>query len=89
MTNIKITIKQIEEKEGEYLAYHKNEFLNATYSVHFTDSLQGSISLVDFTRMLKYKYETDQVEFEISNEKINLTNSQLLATAIFDKERLR
>ena len=86
MKNIKITIKQIEGRTGEYIAFYKSEFLNATYSVHFTDSLQGSISLVDFTRMLKYKYETDQVEFEISNEKINLTNSQLLATAIFNNE---
>ena len=86
MKNIKITIKQIEGRDGEYFAYHKSEFLNATYSVHFTDSLQGSISLVDFTRMLKHKYESDNVEFEISSEKINLTNSQLLATAIFNKE---
>ena len=86
MKNIKITIKQIEGREGEYFAFHKSEFLNATYSVHFTDTLQGSLSLVDFTRMLKYKYESDQVRFEISSEKINFSNSQLLATAIFNKE---
>ena len=33
---IKIIIKQIESKQGEYIAYYKSELLKATYSVYFS-----------------------------------------------------
>ena len=78
MTNIKITIKQIEGRDGEYLAYCKNEFLKATFALYFTDSIYGSASLVDFSEMLKHKYDEEKVTFEISNEKITFQNPELL-----------
>ena len=78
MTNIKITIKQIEGCGGEYIVFYKSEFLKATYSVFFTDSIYGSVSLLDFAEMLKFKYDEKKVSFEISNEKITFQNSELL-----------
>ena len=35
--DIKIIIKQVEGREGEYIAYYKSDFLDATYSVYFRD----------------------------------------------------
>ena len=78
MKNIKITIKQIEGKEGNFVAFSKSEFLKATFALYFTDSIYGSVSLVDFTEMLKHKYETDRVTFVISNEKITFRSPELL-----------
>ena len=78
MKNIKITIKQIEGREGEYIAFSKSEFLKATFSVFFNDSVYGSVALVDFSEMLKRKYDEDKVTFVISNEKITFQNPNLL-----------
>jgi hypothetical protein len=78
MKNIKITIKQIEGSESDFIAFCKSEFLKATFAVFFTDSIYGSVSLVDFSEMLKRKYETDKVTFVISNEKITFRSPELL-----------
>ena len=78
MKNIKITIKQIEGREGNFVAFFKSEFLKTTFALYFTDSIYGSISLVDFAEMLKHKYETDKVTFVISNEKITFHSPELL-----------
>lgn len=86
MKNIKITIKQIEGREGEYIAFYKSEFLKATYSVHFTDSIYGCIAVHDFAEMLKYKYNEDRVSFIISNEKLTFEHPELL-DIMLDKKR--
>ena len=78
MKNIKITIKQIEGLEGQFVAFVKSEFLKATFALYFSDSIYGSVSLVDFAEMLKHKYETDKVTFVISNEKITFRSPELL-----------
>ena len=78
MKNIKITIKQIEGSEGEYLAFYKSEFLKATYSVFFTDSIYGCIAVHDFAEMLKHKYNEERVNFVISNEKLIFEHPELL-----------
>ena len=78
MKNIKITIKQIEQHEGKYIAFYKSEFLDSTFCVYFSDSLQGSIAMLDFTNMLKSKYKTDDISFEISNEKLSFRSKELL-----------
>jgi hypothetical protein len=82
MKNIKITIKQIEGREGNFVAFSKSEFLKTTFALYFTDSIYGSISLVDFAEMLKHKYETDKVTFEISSEKLTFKNPKLLEVMI-------
>ena len=78
MKNIKITIKQIDGSESDFVAFFKSEFLKATYSVFFTDSIYGSVSLLDFAEMLKFKYDEKKVSFEISNEKITFQSRELL-----------
>ena len=37
--SLKITIKQVENRPGEYIAYYRSEFLNATYLVYFRDNI--------------------------------------------------
>ena len=54
---IKVTFKAVSDREGEYVAYYRSEFLNATFSVYFRDTIFGAIALHDFTEMLKGKYE--------------------------------
>ena len=85
MKNIKITIKQIEGRQGEYLAFYKSEFLKATYSVFFTDNIYGCIALTDFAEMLKHKYNEERVNFVISNEKLTFQYPQLLDIMINKK----
>ena len=78
MKNIKITIKQIEGKEGNFIAFSKSEFLKATFCLCFNDSVYGCLAVHDFAEMLKRKYETDKVTFVISNEKITFRSPELL-----------
>jgi len=76
--NIRITIKQIENKQGEYIAYYRSELLNATYSVYFRDNIFGAIALHDFSEMIKRKYEKEGIEFIISEEKMQFKSKALL-----------
>jgi len=76
--NIQITIKQVENKEGEYVAYYRSEFLNATYLVYFRDNIFGSVALYEFSEMIKSKYEGSKVNFIISNEKVEFKSKVLL-----------
>lgn len=76
--NIQITIKQIEDKEGEYVAYFKSEFLNATYLVYFRDNIFGSIALHEFSEMVKSKYRESNIDFIISNDRIQFRSKALL-----------
>jgi len=78
---IKIIIKQIESKQGEYIAYYRSELLNATYSVYFRDNIFGAIALHDFSEMIKGKYKEEDIEFIISEEKV-LFNSKALQEAM-------
>lgn len=76
--NIQITIKQIENRQGEYIAYCRSELLNATYSVYFRDNIFGAIALHDFSEMIKRKYEKEEIEFIISEEKMQFKSKALL-----------
>lgn len=57
--NIKIIIKQVENRNGEYLVYYTSDLLNATFSVYFRDNIFGAIALQNFSEMLKSKYEKE------------------------------
>jgi len=76
--NIKINIKQIENKQGEYIAYYRSDFLNATYSVYFRDNIFGAIALHNFSEMIKRKYEKEDIEFIISDETMQFKSKVLL-----------
>ena len=76
--SLQIMIKQVEDKEGEYIAYYRSEFLNATYLVYFRDNIFGSVALHEFSEMIKSKYRESEVKFEISNEKVEFKSKALL-----------
>jgi len=76
--NVQITIKRIENKEGEYIAYYRSEFLNATYLVYFRDNIFGSVALHEFSEMIKSKYRESEVNFIISDEKVEFKSRALL-----------
>ena len=65
---ITVTIKAVAGKKGEYIAYYTSEFLNATFSVYFRDTIMGAIALQNFSEMLRMKYEKERVGFEVSGE---------------------
>ena len=81
MTGIKVIIKEVESRRGEYIAYYRSELLNATYSVYFRDNIFGAITLHDFSEMMKSKYKEDDIEFIISEEKLQF-NSKVLQGAM-------
>ena len=78
MRNIKITIKQVENRSGEYIAYYTSEFLGATFSVYFKDSIMGAIALHDFSEMIKGRYEKERIEFDVCEEKMRFKSRDLL-----------
>jgi len=78
MRNIKITIKSVAEREGEYIAYYTSEFLGATFSVYFQDSIMGAIALHDFSEMIKGRYEKERIEFDVCEEKMRFKSRDLL-----------
>jgi len=75
--SLKVTIKQVESRPGEYIAYYRSEFLNATYLVYFRDNIFGSVALHEFSEMLRSKYRGSEVEFIISNEKVQFKSKAL------------
>ena len=75
---IKVTIKAVSDREGEYVAYYASEFLNATFSVYFRDTIFGAIALHDFTEMLKGKYEKERIVFVVSEERMRFKSRDLL-----------
>ena len=79
--NIKIIIKEVENRRGEYIAYYRSELLKATYSVYFRDNIFGAIALHDFSEMIKSKYKEEDIEFIISEEKMQF-NSKALQEAM-------
>ena len=77
MTGIKVIIKEVESRRGEYIAYYRSELLNATYSVYFRDNIFGAIALHDFSKMIKSKYKEEDIEFIISEEKMQFKSKAL------------
>ena len=73
-----IIIKKIENRENYFLAYFKNPILEVTFSVCFTDSIVGAISLNEFFQMLKFKYPKESFEFVISDERVKIKNECLI-----------
>jgi len=78
MRDIKITIKQVENRNREYIAYHTSDFLGATFSVYFRDDIFGAMALHEFSEMIKKKYEREKIEFVVSEEKMRFKSRDLL-----------
>ena len=75
--SLRITIKQVESRAGEYIAYYRSEFLNATYLVYFRDNIFGSVALHEFSEMLGSKYKESEIEFIISGQKLKFKSRAL------------
>ena len=75
---IDIQIREIKNRDGEYIAYVQSRFLGATYSVLFQDNLHGSIALQNFSQMISYQFDEFKVNFVLSAEKLAFTSPALL-----------
>ncbi len=52
-----IVIKPVAGRTGEYLAYCRSAYLDATFAVYFRDTLMGGLALHSFIRVIERKYE--------------------------------
>lgn len=77
-TSIDISIRPVENKAGEYVAYLKAEFLEATFFLYFKDDIRGSVALNQFSHMLCSHYETNRVNFHIQQKQARIKDSALL-----------
>jgi hypothetical protein len=57
--SLQVFIKQIEQKDGEFLAFYQSEVLAATFFLYFKDNITGSIALNSFLEMLRQKYSSN------------------------------
>jgi hypothetical protein len=78
MNNKKIIIKAIDNTNKEYLAFYMNEFLKSTFFVQFNDNIFGAVTLHHFFEMIKNKFEGENLEMVISNEKLEFKNQALV-----------
>ncbi len=65
-------------RKGEYLAYCRSGFLDATFSVYFKDTLMGALALHSFTQMIRRRYEDESIRILVSEEEILFKNEALL-----------
>jgi len=76
--NIDISVRPVQHKPGEYVAYFKAEFLEATFFLYFKDDIRGSVALNQFSHMLCSHYETNRVSFHIDEKQARIKDSALL-----------
>ena len=73
-----ITIKQIENKDREFLAYYKSDFLKSTFCVSFKDDIFGAVALTRFTEMIKTHFNEQNITLFISDKNIKFKSQALL-----------
>jgi hypothetical protein len=66
--SVEILIKRSDDRQGWYLAYHPDEFLNVTYSLYFQDTIMGAMALQRFAEMIRKSYKTDSVILSLGDE---------------------
>ncbi len=71
-------IKPVAGRTGEYLAYCRSAYLDATYAVYFKDSLMGGLALHSFIGMIESKYEDHAIRVLVSEEELLFKNEALL-----------
>lgn len=72
-----IYIRRVPEKPGFYVAYFTSEVLQATFSLHFRDTITGAIALNNFAEMLRIKYQFHTYNLQVDNS-IECTNSAVV-----------
>jgi len=78
MKNMKIVIKSINNDKGRYIAYHKEDFLDAAFWVCFNDSITGAIALNHFAQMIRSRFNINRTDFVIEGGKMQFKNPALL-----------
>jgi hypothetical protein len=80
--NIQIIIRPVEGREGEYVAYFENEFLQAAFSVLLKDNIFGALALQSFSEMIRKtfakNYRSGEIDFVLSDEPMSFQNKALL-----------
>jgi len=80
--NIQIIIRPVEGRQGEYIAYFENEFLQATFSVLLKDNIFGALALQSFSEMIRKtfakNYRSGEIDFVLSDEPMSFQNKALL-----------
>jgi len=75
---IRITINPVENRKGNYVAYFRSDFLDATFSVYFKDTITGALALHTFSEMLRKKYEQKEIDFLLSEQELPFRHEALL-----------
>ena len=75
---IRISIHPVEDHPKDYLAYFRSEFLDATYTVFFKDTITGALALHSFAEMVRRKYQEKEVDFLLSEQELPFRNEALL-----------
>ena len=68
--NIRITIRPVADREGEYMAHFASEFLKADFCVYLKDSIFGALALQAFAEMIRKtfgkNYRSSEIDFDLS-----------------------
>jgi len=75
---IKIMIKRVKGRSGEYIAYCSSELLGATYSVYFRDGVMGCVAFSEFVDMIKGRYEGAEVRVLVSDKEARFRSKAML-----------
>ena len=82
-----IVIRPVEGRKGEYLASCRSEFLGATFSCLFKDTLMGALALHAFSEMIRKRYEEDGIRIVVSDKETDFRSKALLDLMAPKKER--
>jgi hypothetical protein len=79
---IRITVRPLEDRPGEYVAVYGSEFLQAEFCVTVKDSIFGALALQAFAEMIRTTfgkhYRTGRIDFELSSVPAPLHSRPLL-----------
>jgi hypothetical protein len=73
-----VTIRELQDAQGEYFAYTKSLCGKATYFVYLRDDIFGAVALVNFVQMLRCHFDVQSVEVKVLDSSIQPKNPLLL-----------
>lgn len=73
-----VTIRKLNDKEHDYLAYAKSLCGHGTYFLYFTDDIWGAVLLHTFIEMLRSFFKPERVEVAVAEKDLTLKNNALL-----------
>ena len=83
--NIRITVRPVADREGEYVAHFASEFLQADFCVYLKDSIFGALALQAFAQMIRKtfgkNYRSSEIDFDLSEHAVVFENRTLLELA--------